>query len=180
MRALAGGAFAAPPPKPKGAPQWVYEKDFSASSSVPALLSVIIAGGSTVTPCAVTISPQAKKTTLAAVLEAAESSSSPAACVTSFTPLTGAGALTSINGLPSPAAARWKVSIDGGSEKPAKRNTSIEIGDTVYLHLGSRIAALLALAVLAAGAGTPVAVAAPAEVQVRIEGKSETLFEDPC
>jgi len=135
VRALAGGAFTAPPPKPKGAPQWVYEKEFSTSPSVPALLSVIIAGGSSVTPCAVTISPQAKKTTLAAVLKAAESSSSPTACVTSFTPLSGAGAITSINGLPSPAAARWKVSIDGSSEKPAKRNTSIEIGDTVYLHL---------------------------------------------
>ena len=37
LRALAGGGFTTVPPKPKRAPQWVYEKQFSTSPGVPAL-----------------------------------------------------------------------------------------------------------------------------------------------
>ncbi len=135
VRALAGAGFTATPPTAKGAPRWLYEKHFT--PTVHSLLSVIVnAGGSTVTPCAVTVAPEAKTATLAAVLQAAETAATPAGCVTSFTPSSGSGAITSIDGLPAPPSAKWKISIDGGGEKTAKRNTSIGIGDTIYLRLG--------------------------------------------
>jgi Prenyltransferase and squalene oxidase repeat len=136
LRALAGGGFTAAPPKPPGADRWVYETQFSTSKSVTALLSLIIDRGSgPLEVCAVKISPQAAKTTLADVLQAAEGSAEPAGCVTGFSPASGAGAITSIDGAPVPPDADWKVSIDGGHEKQAKRNTPIEIGDTIYLRL---------------------------------------------
>lgn len=81
------------------------------------------------------IAPQAAKTTLAKVLEAAETSSRPAGCVSALTPTRGSGAITSINGLPNPLGAGWRVSIDGGPEREAKRGTGIAIGDTIYLLL---------------------------------------------
>ncbi len=137
VRALSGAGFTASPPTPKGAPRWVYEKEFSSGKSVPALLTLIIdSGSSPLAVCSVTITPQAPKTTLAAVLAAAEASSSPSGCVKAFTPASGSGAITSINGLPSPPEARWDISIDGAREKQAKRNTPIVIGDTLYLRLG--------------------------------------------
>jgi hypothetical protein len=137
VRALAGGGFMAKPPTPTGAPRWVYETQFSTSKSVPALLTLVInKGAAPLTVCAVTITPEATKTTLADVLRAAEVAAAPTGCVTAFTPASGSGAITSIDGAPEPPAADWKVSIDGGVEKQAKRNTTIEIGDTIYLRLG--------------------------------------------
>jgi hypothetical protein len=137
VRALAGAGFTAKPPTPKEAPRWVYETQFSTSKTTPALLALVINNGKApLAACAVTITPEATKTTLANVLQAAESAAAPAGCVTGFTPATGSGAITSIDGAPSPPAADWKVSIDGGLEKQAKRNTTIEIGDTSYLRLG--------------------------------------------
>ncbi len=136
VRALAGGGFTAAPPKAAGAPRWVYETQFSTSKSVTALLTLIINKGSgPLEVCAVKISPEAVKTTLANVLEAAEGAAEPSGCVTGFAPTSGSGAITSIDGAPVPPAANWKVSIDGGPEKQAKRSTTIEIGDTIYLHL---------------------------------------------
>jgi len=136
LRALAGGGFTAAPPKPTGAARWVYETQFSTSKSVTALLSLIIDRGSgPLGVCAVKMSPEATKTTLADVLQAAEGSAEPAGCVTGFSPTSGSGAITSIDGAPSPPAADWKVSVDGGHERQAKRNTTIEIGDTIYLRL---------------------------------------------
>lgn len=134
VRALAGGGFTAMPPKPKGAPQWVYEKHFS--TGVPAKLALIVNTGSEdLKVCAVTLIPQRTKSTLASVLEAAESAAEPSGCVTALTPSNGRGAITSIDGVPSPPEPKWKVSIDGGAEKAAKRNTPIAIGDTIYLRL---------------------------------------------
>jgi Prenyltransferase and squalene oxidase repeat len=136
LRALAGGGFLAAPPKPRHAPRWVYEKQFSTSPAVPALLTLVIdTGKGAAEACAVTVTPEATRTTLAKVLEAAESASSPAGCVSALTPTSGKGAITSINGAPSPAEASWEVSIDGGAEKRARRGSSIQIGDTVYLRL---------------------------------------------
>ena len=38
-----------------------------------------------------------------------------------------------MNGFPTTPAERWKVSIDGGALNTAKRNTTINVGDTIYL-----------------------------------------------
>jgi hypothetical protein len=136
VRALAGAGFTAAPVKAKKEPLWVYEKKFSTSPSVDAQLTLIINNGSSpLSACAVSLAPEATKTTLAKVLEAAQASSRPAGCVSGITPTTGKGAITSINGQPNPPSASWRVSIDGGAEQEAKRGTKIEIGDTIYLRL---------------------------------------------
>jgi hypothetical protein len=133
-RALAGAGFTTAPLKPKGAPRWVYQKQFAPGK--PALLTLVINDG-TAAPraCAVTITPEAATTTLAKVLEAAETASTPAKCVTEFTPSTGKGAVTSIDGLPKPAEAKWNMSVDGSGEALAKRSKRIHAGDTIYLRL---------------------------------------------
>jgi hypothetical protein len=138
VRALAAGGFVAPPPKPKRAKQWLAEKQFSTSASTPGLLTLIVDSGSApLAACAVKVAPAATKAKLAAVLTAAEASSSPAGCVSSFGPSTGKGSITQINGLPgSPGATAWQLSIDGGSPKQAKGSTAIHLGDTIYLQLG--------------------------------------------
>jgi hypothetical protein len=134
VRALAGAGFAAGAPKPKVAKQWAFEKHFSPGK--PALLTLILNdGASPPRACAVTIAPAGATTTLARVLEAAEAASTPAHCVTGFTPAGGKGAVTSIDGLPSPAEPKWNVSVDGGPEAVAKLSKKIHIGDTIYLGL---------------------------------------------
>jgi hypothetical protein len=133
VRALAGAGFTARPPKPKGASQWVAESGFQ--SGVDSALALIINNGTaTLEACSVTVSPSATETTLAAVLQAAESSATPSGCVTSFAPASGSKPITQINGSPSPAAASWHVSLDGGKEKVAKRSSKIKLGDTIYLR----------------------------------------------
>jgi hypothetical protein len=135
VRALAGGGFTAKPPKPKGAaPRWVFESEFQAG--VHSLLTLIVNNGtSDLKVCSVSLAPSTPTSTLAAVLEAAEASSAPSGCVSSFAPASGSGALTQINGSPSPAEAKWDISIDGGKEKAAKRSSKIELGDTISLQL---------------------------------------------
>jgi hypothetical protein len=137
VRALAGGGFTATPPVPTGGlEQWVFESSFNTSPTVFGRLALIINNGtSTLKVCSVKIAPEATSTTLGKVLDAAVGGTTPTGCVTSRTPTTGEGAITSINGLPSPAEARWKISIDGGAEVEAKRNTPIHLGDTIYLKL---------------------------------------------
>ncbi len=135
VRALAGGGFTAAPPKPKGAPRWVFEKKLT--RGVPAKVALIIeSAAGAPRACSATFTPSTSKATLASVLEAAEGASSPGGCVSAFTPTSGTGAITSLDGAPEPPASSWKVSIDGGSAKTAKRNTPVEIGDTIYLKLG--------------------------------------------
>ncbi|HTA12265.1 MAG TPA: prenyltransferase/squalene oxidase repeat-containing protein [Solirubrobacteraceae bacterium] len=137
VRALSGAGFTVAPVKAKKQPLWVYEKKFSTSSSVDAQLTLIINNGtSPLGACAVSLAPETPTTTLAKVLEAAESASRPAGCVSAITPVTSRGAITSINGAPNPPGADWEVVIDGGAEKRATRATKIEIGDTIYLRLG--------------------------------------------
>jgi hypothetical protein len=132
VRALAGAGFTAAPPAAKEAPRWVWESSFT--SGAPALLTLVINGGAT-RACAVTITSSTSTTTLAQVLEAAESASRPTGCVTTFTPTTGTGPITSIDGHPSPPGAGWDVSIDGAAEAIARRSKVIHLGDTIYLHL---------------------------------------------
>lgn len=133
VRALAGAGFTAAPSKAKGQPLWVYEKRFTASHATELGL-IVNTGSSPLQVCSVTLTPASTKATLASVLEAAETSATPAGCVSGFTPAAGKGAITSIDGSPSPPQASWRVSIDGGAEAPATRKTSIGIGDIVYLH----------------------------------------------
>jgi hypothetical protein len=135
VRSLAGAGFTATPPTPKqGLPRWVYEREFT-KGAASMLALVIDSGTSPLRVCEVSITAEAPTTNLAKVLEAAEKAATPAGCVSSFTPATGAGAITSIDGQPSPAEAKWNVRIDGGSEQPAKRATTVRIGDTIYLRL---------------------------------------------
>jgi hypothetical protein len=136
VRALAGGGFDPQPPKAKKAKQWLAEANFDTSPGVDGLLALVIDNGSSaVQACEVKIAPEATKTKLEKVLEAAETASSPAGCVTSFVAVKGKGAITQVNGAPQPAEARWQISIDGGAEKTAKATSSIALGDTIYLHL---------------------------------------------
>lgn len=135
VRALAGAGFTAKPPKPKGgAPRWLSESGFQTGVHSPLAL-IIDNGTSNLKACSVSLAPHTPTTTLAAVLEAAEASSTPLGCVGGFAPATGSGAITQVNGSPSPAEAKWDISIDGGKEKAAKRTTKIELGDTISLQL---------------------------------------------
>jgi hypothetical protein len=137
LRAITGAGFTAPPAKAKHAPLWLYEKDFDASGATSSLITLVIDdGSSTPSACAVSIAPAAAKTKLFDVLQAAETAATPAGCLSAFTPGSGKGAISSIDGLPSPAGPGWSVSIDGGTAKPAKASTAIHLGDTIYLQLG--------------------------------------------
>ncbi len=137
VRALAGGGFDPQPPKAKKAKPWLEEEGFDPSPGVDGLLTLVIDDGtSALDPCEVRIAPEASKAKLGEVLEAAETSSSPAACLTSFNAVKGKGAISQINGAPDPAAGVWQMSIDGGAEKAAKASSAIQLGDTIYLKLG--------------------------------------------
>jgi len=132
VRALAGGGFTVAPSKAKGQPLWAYEKKFTASDTTELGL-IVNTGSSPLQVCSVSITPTSTKVTLASVLEAAETSATPSGCVSGFTPTSGKGAITSIDGSPNPPQASWQVSIDGAAEQQATRKTRIGIGDTIYL-----------------------------------------------
>lgn len=135
VRAISGAGFTSKPPSAKGAPHWLYETAFQAGT--PSLLTLVVNNGtSALKACAVTVVSALPSTTLAVVLEAAETSSTPSGCVSGFSSAGANGAITQVNGSPSPAEAKWKISIDGGKEVPAKRTTKIGIGDTISLTLG--------------------------------------------
>ena len=133
VRALAGGTFTATPPKGKGG-QFVYEKAFTPGISSQLALVLATAGG--LKACAVTIDPTASKATLGAVLAAAQAASEPAGCVTGYSPTTGKGKITTIDGTSATAGHPWQVSLDGARAATAKLATKVVIGDTVYLALG--------------------------------------------
>lgn len=136
VRALADGGFDPQAPRAKEAPKWLAEKSFDPSPGVDGLLALVIDNGTAaLDPCEVKIAPQATKTKLSKLLEAAESASSPSGCVTSFTAIKGTGPITQINGAPDPAQASWNVSIDGGPAEEAKGSRAIKLGDTIYLRL---------------------------------------------
>jgi hypothetical protein len=135
VRALSGAGFTAPPPTPKSGPRWVFESSFQAGVHSPLTL-IVNNGTAALEVCSISLAPAKSTTTLAAVLEAAQAGSSPAGCVTSFMPASGTGPITQIRGSPSPAAAKWNVSIDGGKVRQAKRSSAIHLGDTISLQLG--------------------------------------------
>jgi hypothetical protein len=133
VRALAGAGFTTAPSKAKGQPLWVYEKRFTTSDTTELGL-IVNTGSSPLQVCSVSLTPTSTKVTLASVLEAAETSATPAGCVSGFTPTSGRGAITSIDSSPNPPRASWQVSIDGSAEQQATRKTPIGVGDTIYLR----------------------------------------------
>jgi hypothetical protein len=135
VRALAGAGFTATPPVPTGGlPQWKAETQFGTKATETAPLMLVINNGSSpLKVCSVSIAPGATTTTLSAVLDAAVKATTPAGCVTGYLPGSGTGAITQINGFPGSPEAKWNIVIDGGEQKQAKRNTTIQLGDTIYL-----------------------------------------------
>lgn len=134
IRALGSGNFTATPPTPGGgAPQWKGVTQFATGEAETTSLALIVNGAAPLKVCSVTLAPKATSTTLATVLNAAVAATTPAGCVTGFLPGSGEGAITQVNGYPTTPAEKWKVSIDGGALTQAKRSTTINVGDTIYL-----------------------------------------------
>lgn len=135
VRALGSGGFTATPPVPGKGSQWKGVSEFATGESETASLALIVNNGSSpLKICSVSLAPKATTTTLAAVLDAAVKGTVPASCVTGYLPASGEGAITQINGFPVTPAEKWKVTIDGGTKNVAKRNTTIHVGDTIYLN----------------------------------------------
>jgi hypothetical protein len=134
VRSLSGAGFTAKPPAIKGVPRWVFQSSFE--PGVQSLVTLIVNDGtSSLKVCAVALSPATFSTTLAAVLQAAEVSSTPQGCVSGFAPASGTGSITQINGSPTSAEPRWFISIDGGTESAAKRSSKVGVGATISLRL---------------------------------------------
>ncbi len=140
LRALAGGSFVAEPPTRANPanPRTRPLPAVATGTSVPLALAVDDGAGR-VTFCRVTVPSGA---TLAALLAAANGSSSPGGCATGgqFT----AGQLSRLNG----QTGTWAFSVDGGAEQVAAGQT-VRFGDLVALRRTS--AALPAVP----GGGTP-------------------------
>ncbi len=135
VRALGSGGFTTAPPKPSKGTQWHGVESFGTAAGETASLALVIENGSEpLKVCSVTVNPEATTIPLSKVLDAAVAGgSTPSACVTSYLPSSGSGAITQVNGGPSTPAARWKVGIDGGALATAERGTTIHVGDTIYL-----------------------------------------------
>ena len=134
VRALGSGGFTAAPPKPSSGEQWNAVSTFATGATETTSLALIVDNGSSpLKICSVTLAPEATTTTLAKVLTAAVAGTTPASCVTSFLPGSGEGAITQVNGFPASPAEKWNLTIDGGTKAQAKRNTTIHVGDTIYL-----------------------------------------------
>jgi hypothetical protein len=134
VRALGSGGFTATPPTPKSGPQWKGVTQFATGESETASLALIVDDGTNpLKVCSVSLAPKATTTTLAAVLNAAVTGTTPTGCVTSFLPASGEGAITQVNGYPAAPAEKWNAIVDGGAKVQAKRSTTINVGDTIYL-----------------------------------------------
>ncbi len=126
LRAIAGAAFTAEPQSVRPAPT------VAAGTPVPHLLAIELAPGN-VRMCKVTVAAGAS---LAQMLAAAEATSSPAGCVTSFG-LAG-GEVTSIDGVsPEGRDEAWLLRLDHGSQAVAGEQP-VGFGDVVSLRLGGR------------------------------------------
>jgi hypothetical protein len=133
VRALAGAGFTVAPPTPtEGLERWYAESGFSLEGAESSLTLIVNNESSALKVCSVSVAPKAATTTLAKVLEAAEAESAPAGCVSGHA--SEGGAISQINGYPTPAKALWDYSIDGGAEKQATLTTEIHLGDTIYLR----------------------------------------------
>jgi hypothetical protein len=135
VRALGTGGFTATPPKPSKGEQWKGVTEFATGEAETTSLALIVDDGSSpLKICSVPLAPKATTTTLSVVLDAAVKGTTPSGCVTSFLPASGEGAITQVNGFPAAPAEKWNVTIDGGTKSQAKRNTTIHVGDTIYLR----------------------------------------------
>lgn len=134
IRALGSGSFTATPPVPASGPQWKGATQFATGEAETTSLALIVDNGvAALKICSVTLAPKATTTNLATVLNAAVAGTTPAGCLSSFLPGSGEGAITQVNGYPTTPAEKWNISIDGGAELQAKRNTTVNVGDTIYL-----------------------------------------------
>lgn len=134
VRALGTGGFTATPPVPSKAAQWKGVTEFATGEAETTSLALIVDNGtSPLKICSVSLAPKATTTNLATVLDAAVKGTTPASCVTGYLPASGEGAITQVNGFPVSPAEKWNVTIDGGTKTQAKRNTTIHVGDTIYL-----------------------------------------------
>jgi hypothetical protein len=135
VRALGSGGFTTAPPKPAVGPQWKGVTEFATGAGETDALALVIEDGSEpLKVCSVTVDPEATTIPLSKVLDAAVAGgSTPSACVTSYAPSSGTGAITQVNGAPGTPAAGWKIGIDGGALATAERGTTIHVGDTIYL-----------------------------------------------
>ncbi|HEY0278042.1 MAG TPA: hypothetical protein VGC32_07215 [Solirubrobacterales bacterium] len=135
VRALGSGSFTATPAKPAKGTQWHGVTSFgTVAGETDALALVIEKGAEPLKVCSVTVNPGAATIPLSKVLDAAVAGGAkPSGCVSSYAPSTGTGAITQINGTPGTPEARWKIGIDGGALATAERDTTIHVGDTIYL-----------------------------------------------
>ncbi|MFJ3493628.1 hypothetical protein ACIPPJ_08500 [Streptomyces sp. NPDC086091] len=137
LRAVAGGGFTSAPPAPvtPGAPQWVAQGTFASGTATRLALTVDDgAGGLKV--CAVALTPTGTTTTLGAVLDAAVGAATPSGCVTTVTPSSGTGTITSLNGKANSGSTTWKASVDGAAFGTATRQQVVNVGDTIALRWG--------------------------------------------
>ncbi|MFJ6983741.1 MULTISPECIES: hypothetical protein [unclassified Streptomyces] len=137
LRAVAGGGFTSAPPAPvtPGAPQWVAQGTFTSGTATKLALTVDDgAGGLKV--CAVALTPTGTTTTLGAVLDAAVGAATPSGCVTTVTPSSGTGTITSLNGKANSGSSTWKASVDGAAFGTATRQQVVNVGDTIALRWG--------------------------------------------
>ncbi|MFJ6727847.1 hypothetical protein ACIQPQ_23415 [Streptomyces sp. NPDC091281] len=137
LRAVAGGGFTSAPPAPvtPGAPQWVAQGTFTSGTATKLALTVDDgAGGLKV--CAVALTPTGTTTTLGAVLDAAVGAATPSGCVTTVTPPSGTGTITSLNGKANSGSSTWKASVDGAAFGTATRQQVVNVGDTIALRWG--------------------------------------------
>ncbi len=134
VRALGSGGFTATPPKPGKGEQWKGVTEFAVGEAETTSLALIVDDGSSpLKVCSVSLAPKATTTTLSALLDAAVKGTTPSGCVSGYLPGSGEGAITQVNGYPAAPAEKWNVTIDGGAKSQAKRNTTIHVGDTIYL-----------------------------------------------
>lgn len=127
VRALAGEAFSADPPRraTAGDPRFRPVPIVSAGTQVPHALA-IDDGAADVRFCSI-VAPSGAA--LSAVLVAAQASSTPAGCVTSNTVTDGR--VTEING----KTGAWRLRLNRAPEQPADAARPIAFGDTLTLRL---------------------------------------------
>ncbi len=129
VRALAGESFAADPPRRANpADARLRTPAAVAAGTVTPHALAIDDGAGTVRFCRVDAPAGAA---LADVLAAAQTASTPAGCVTSFS--VGGGSVTAVNG----AAGSWSLEVDRRTAEAAGATRSIAFGDTVALRRAS-------------------------------------------
>jgi hypothetical protein len=134
LRAIAGGVFTAVPPvrSDPSQPRIRAVPSVATGTPVPHLLAIELAPGN-VRMCKVTAAADAP---LTEVLEAAETGSTPAGCVSPFS--ADGGEIASIDGVaPAGEDEAWLLRLDRGAEAVAAEQ-SVGFGEVIALRLGKR------------------------------------------